>query len=177
MTAPEGEEDRPAARAAQPPPATSPQPQPSAHGDAIREIPETVRATVGRIDALQHAPGPHHETAEALAREAHTHGAHATLVSGYDERCESVRRALADCRKILDDPDTFGRHLDRRPGAADEMKRLSARIESDLEADDAEIRRRRRQERQQQQERRKEEQEKQERRKETTRDRGGGISM
>ena len=32
--------------------------------------------------------------------------------------------------EILDDPDTFGRHLDRRPGAADEMKRLSARIES-----------------------------------------------
>ena len=68
--------------------------------------------------------------------------------------------------RILDDPETFGRHLDRRPGAADEIKRLSARIESDLEADNTEIERRR-----------KEEQEEQERRKRTTRDRGGGISM
>ncbi len=110
------------------------------------------------------------------AREAHSHGAHVTLVSGYDEWRESARRALADCRGILDDPDTFGRHLDRRPGAADEMKRLSARIGSDLEADDTEIRRHRRQE-QQEQEQQSQEREEQKRQKETTRDRGGGISM
>ncbi len=111
------------------------------------------------------------------AREAHTHGAHVTLARDYAEWREGARRALADCRGILDDHDTFDRHLDRRPGAADEIKRLSARIESDLEADDAEIRRRRQQERQQQQERQKEEQEKQERRKRMERGRGGGISM
>ena len=44
-------------------------PQPGAHDDAIREILETVRATAARIDALQDAPEPEHETAEALARE------------------------------------------------------------------------------------------------------------
>ena len=60
-------------------------------------------------------------------------------------------RALADCRRILDDPETFGRHLDHRPGAADEFKRLSARIETDLKMDKAEIDRRQQQQNQQQQ--------------------------
>ena len=110
------------------------------------------------------------------AREAHTHGAHVTLARGYAEWREGAGRALADCRRILDAPETFGRHLDRRPGAADEMKRLSARIESDLKSDRTEIDRRRQQE-QQKLERQKQEQErelqKQERRKAKTRDMGG----
>ena len=70
---PEGAvEDRPAAEAADVPPATptpqpeEPSPQPAAHDDAIAEILATVRATAARIDALQDEPGPGHETAEAL---------------------------------------------------------------------------------------------------------------
>ena len=106
------------------------------------------------------------------AREAHTHGAHVTLAPGYAEWREGARRALADCRKVLDEPETFGRHLDRRPGAADEMKRLSARIESDLKSDKTEIDRRRQQE-QQKLDQQKLEQQEQERRKARTRDMGG----
>ena len=87
---------------------------------------------------------------EERAREASGHGTHVTRTPGYAEWREVAGRALADCRKVLDDPETFGRHLDRRPDAADEMRRLSARIESDLSADKAEIERR-----QQQQERQK----------------------
>lgn len=52
--------------------------------------------------------------------------------------CNS-RYGLADCRKIFDDSETFGMHLNRRPGAADEMKNLSAQVECDLRADSAEI--------------------------------------
>ena len=109
------------------------------------------------------------------AREAHTHGAHVTLARGYAEWREGAGRALADCRRILDDPETFGRHLDRRPGAADEMRRLSARIESDLKADRAEIERRQQQHKQEQEREREREQEhqKQERQKAKTRDMGG----
>ena len=65
---PEGAEGRPAAGAAATAQADT-SPQPGAHDNAIREILETVRETAARIDALQEAPGPHHETAEALARE------------------------------------------------------------------------------------------------------------
>ena len=118
---------------------------------------------------------------EERAREAHTHGAHVTLARGYADWREGAGRALADCRKVLDDPETFARHLDRRPGAADEMKRLSGRIESDLKADKAEIDRRRQRERQQQQnqqklDQQKQEHQEQERQKAKTRDRGG-LSM
>ena len=113
---------------------------------------------------------------EERAHDAAGHGAHVTLARDYAEWREGAGRALADCRRILDDPETFGRHLDRRPGAADEMKRLSARIESDLKSDKTEIDRRRQQE-QQKLERQKQEQErelqKQERRKAKTRDMGG----
>ena len=82
---------------------------------------------------------------EERAREAGAQGAHVTLARGYAEWREGAGRALADCRKVLDDPKTFGRPLAQRPGAADEMKRLSARIESDLKADKAEIERHRQQ--------------------------------
>ena len=105
------------------------------------------------------------------AREAHTHGAQVTLAPGYAEWREGSQRVLADSRKILNDPETFGRHLDRRPGAADEMYRLSAQIESDLKEDSAAIDRRRIQQEQQ-----KQEQQERERRKAKTRDRGG-LSM
>ena len=107
------------------------------------------------------------------AREAHTHGAHVTLARGYAEWREGAGRALADCRRILDAPETFGRHLDRRPGAADEMRRLSARLESDLKADRAEIERRQQQHKQEQEREREREHQKQERQKAKTRDMGG----
>ena len=110
------------------------------------------------------------------AREAHSHDAHVTLAPGYAEWREGARRALADCRKILDDPATLGRHLDRRPGAADEMNRLSAQIESGLKEDSAEIERRQEQQDQQKRERQEQEQQERERRKTKTRDRGG-LSM
>ena len=82
---------------------------------------------------------------EERAREASGQGAHVTRAAGYAEWREGAGRALADCRKVLDDPETFGRHLDRRPGVADEMTKLSARIETTLSADKAEIERHRQQ--------------------------------
>ena len=65
--------------------------------------------------------------------------AHVTEDPGYKEWSEDARRALDSCRRILDDPETYGRHLDRRPGAEDEIRRLSARIESTLASDKTEI--------------------------------------
>ena len=121
-------------------------------------------------------------------REAHSHDVHVTLAPGYAEWREGAVRSLADCSRILDDHETFSRHLDRRPGAADEIRRISAQFQSDLNADDAEIeRRRQQQERQQKQEQWKQEQQEQEEhqeqehrkqshRKRITRGRGG-LSM
>ena len=110
------------------------------------------------------------------AREAHSHDAHITLARGYADWREGARRALADCRKILDDPQTFGRHLHRRPGAAAEMQQMSAQIEADLKEDSAEIDRRQKLQEQQKRERQKQGQQERERRKAKTRDRGG-LSM
>ena len=115
---------------------------------------------------------------EERARVASAQGARITQASGYAEWREGARRALADCRRILDDPETFGRHLDHRPGATDEFKRLSARIETDLASDKAEIDRLRQQQNQRKLDRQKLDQQKQEhqeqaRRKAKTRDMGG----
>ena len=68
--------------------------------------------------------------------------AHVTEDPGYKEWSEDARRALDSCRRILDDPETYGRHFSRRPGAEDEIRRLSAKIESTLASDKAEIERR-----------------------------------
>ena len=125
---------------------------------------------------------------DGCAREAHTHGTHVTLAPGYDEWREGAVQTLADCGNILEDRETFEIHLDRHPGAVDELRSLSARIESNLQDDDAEIQRRRQQqERQQRQEQQKQDQQKQEQQEEEqkrkqehrqtmTRDRGG-LSM
>ena len=120
------------------------------------------------------------------AREAHSHDAHVTLAPAYDEWREGAAQTLANCNKILEDRETFEIHLDRRPGAEDELRGLSARIASDLEEDDAEIQRRRQQQdqrkldrqkqEQQKQEQQEEERRKQERRQSMTRGRGG-LSM
>ena len=148
------------------PPETVPQRAPPERSpvldDATRERRRAADRFVGQ--ALSAAAASIRER-DVRAREAAWHGAHVTLARGYAEWREGAGRALADCRKVLDDPETFGRHLDRRPGAADEMKRLSARIESDLKADRAEIERRQKQQ--------KLEHQKQEHQKAKTRDRGG----
>ena len=78
--------------------------------------------------------------------------------------------------------ETFGRYLDRRPGAVDEMKRLSAQIASDLKVRPAprsiavKSGKNSSKLEQQKQERQKQEQQERERRKAKTRDRGG-LSM
>ena len=115
---------------------------------------------------------------EERARVASAQGARITQASGYAEWREGAGRALADCRRILDDPETFGRHLDHCPGATDEFKRLSARIETDLASDKAEIDRLRQQQNQRKLDQQKLDQQKQEhqeqaRRKAKTRDMGG----
>ena len=86
---PEGAEGRSVAGAAGAAPATT-SPQPGAHDDAIREILETVRATAARIDALQEAPGPEHEMAEALARET----------AALTRAVEDARGALAEAAEV-----------------------------------------------------------------------------
>ena len=86
---PEGAEGRPAAGVAPTPPAATSL-QPGAHDDAIREILETVRATAARIEALQAAPGPAHEPAEALARET----------AALTQAVEDARGALAKAAEL-----------------------------------------------------------------------------
>ena len=80
---------------------------------------------------------------EEQATIAASSGTHVTQDSGYGEWREDALRALDGCRRILDDPETFGRHFSCRPGAEDDLKRISARIESTLASDKAEIERRR----------------------------------
>ena len=79
---------------------------------------------------------------EEHATIAASSGTHVTQDSGYGEWRSGAVRALDGCRRILDDPETYGRHLVRRPGTGDEIRRLSARIESTLASDKAEIERR-----------------------------------
>ena len=78
---------------------------------------------------------------EERAHYAAQDGVHVTLVAGYDDWRDDARRALDGCRRILDDPETFDRHLARRPGAEDELRHLSSCIETGLKADSAEIER------------------------------------
>ena len=110
---------------------------------------------------------------EERAHHAARDGVHVTRVAGYDDWRDDARRALDGCRRILDDPETFDRHLARRPGAEDELKRLSSRIESSLASDNAEVERLR-QEKEAQMKQEREAQEKvRERQKAKTRDMGG----
>ena len=161
-----------------PPPETTAQNPPPGRDAVLDDAARERRRAAERFLAqtLSAAAAAHRERDER-AREAHSRDAPVTLARGYGAWREGARRVLADGRGILDDPDTYGRHLDRRPGASDDLKRSLAQIETDLEADDAEIERRRQQERRQRQERQKKEREEQERRKRRTRDRGGSISM
>ena len=80
---------------------------------------------------------------EEHAAIAASNDAHATQDSGYGEWRDGALRALDGCRRILDGPETYGMHLARRLGAEDEIRRLSAKIESTLASDKAEIERHR----------------------------------
>ncbi len=104
---PEGAEARPPAEPANPAP-TPPLPtlpQPDSHADAVREILETVRSLVARLNTLQEAPKPEHESAEALAREtaelsqavvdARGALAKATELAGRQDGAAEAVRALA----------------------------------------------------------------------------------
>ena len=130
---PEGAKGRPTAGAAGTPQATT-SPQPSTHDDAIREILETVRATAARVDALQDAPGPEHETAEALARETAaltqavadargTLAKAAELVARRDGQASAGARALAEAAAALK---TQGEALDKRLRATGKQAEAAA---------------------------------------------------
>ena len=119
---PEGAEGRPTAGAAQAPPAAM-SAQPGVHDEAIREILAKVRATAARIDALQDAPGPELETAEALARET-----------------AALTQAVADARGALDKAAELAA---RRDGAAEAARVLAegvAALKAQGEALDRRIR-------------------------------------
>ena len=113
--------------------------------DAERERREAEERFVG--DALT--------AAEAALREREEHNERSLQAVIRDEHVgplgpewrTGARRALADCRGVLDDPRTYARHLAQRPGAADEMRRLAGRLDSVLTADAAAMARRKRRER------------------------------
>ena len=131
---PEGAEGRVAAGATGAAEATT-SPQPGAHDDAIREILQVVRATAARIDALQEAPGPEHETAEALARETaaltqaveDARGAldkAAELAARRDGQASAGARTLAEAAAALK---TQGEALDKRLRVAGKQAEATAR--------------------------------------------------
>ena len=149
---PEGAEGRRSAGAAQASPAAT-SPQPGAHDDAIREILATVQATAARVDALQDAAVPEHETAEALARETgaltqaveDARGAlakAAELAARRDGQASAGARALAEGAAALK---TQGEALDKRLRATgrqaaaaaegmNEMKQTAMALDSNLRA-------------------------------------------
>ena len=109
-------------------------PQPGTHDDGIREILETVRATAERIDALQEAPGPKHDTAETLARETaaltraveNARGAlakAAELAAQQDGQASAGARTLAEGAAALK---TQGAALDKRLRATGKQAEAAA---------------------------------------------------
>ena len=118
---PEGAEGRTAAGAAGTAQAAT-SPQPGAHDDAIREILKTVRATAARIDVLQEALGPEHDTAKALARETTAltravEDARGTLAEAAELAAQKDGQATAGARalaKSVDALKTQGAALDER---------------------------------------------------------------
>ncbi|MCY4478625.1 MAG: hypothetical protein OXB97_01895 [Rhodospirillales bacterium] len=126
---------------------------------------ENRKAAESYLDRVLSAAADSIRQRDERARHAAEGGTPVIRAAGHDEWREGARRALDGCRRILDDPETFGRHLDRRPGAEDELKRLSSRIETDLKVDNAEIERVRLE--------REAQQKAQERQKAKTRDMGG----
>ena len=103
---------------------------------------ENRRAAERFLDRALSATAASIRQREEHATIAASNRAHVTEDPGYGEWRDDARRALDGCRRILDDPETYGRHFSRRPGAEDEIRRLSARIDSALASDKAEIERR-----------------------------------
>ncbi|MDE0048902.1 MAG: relaxase domain-containing protein, partial [Rhodospirillales bacterium] len=114
---------------------------------------------------------------EERAHHSAGYGTPITQDTGYDEWREGARQALDGCRRILDDPETYGSRLDRRPGAEDELNRLSARIESSLASDNAEIDRLRQEKEAQMKQEREAQEKEQERQKAKTRDMDMGLEL
>ena len=100
-----------------PPPPETPAPWPDAHDAAIREILETVRAMAARIDALQHTPGPEHDTAEALARET-----------------EALRQVVGDARGALAKAKELATRQDSAAEAAQVLAKGVAMLKAQGEA-------------------------------------------
>ena len=131
---PEGAEGRAAVSAAETEQATV-SPQPGAHDDAIREILETVRATATRIDALQEAPGPEHETAEALARETAAltqavEDARGALAKAAELAAQQHGQATAGAQELAKSVDALraqGEALDKRIRATGTQAQANAR--------------------------------------------------
>ena len=125
------------------PPETVPRYPPVEKAAILDETTRENRKAAERfLDRVQSAA-----SASIRQREEHTtiaasDGADVTLDPGYGKWREEALHALDGCRRILDDPETYGPHLARRPGAEDDLKRLSARIETTLASDNAEIERR-----------------------------------
>ena len=123
-------------------PETSPTPPPPEKETVLDEATRENRKAAERfLDRALSAAAASVGERQERAHHAAEHDTHVTRTAGYEEWRDDARRALDGCRRILDDPETFGRHLGRRPGAEDELKRLSSRIETGLKADNAEIER------------------------------------
>ena len=147
-------------------PETVPKRPPPEREVVLDEATRENRKAAGRfLDRVLTAAEASVRLREERAHHAAQDGVHVTRAAGYDDWRDDARRALDGCRRILDDPETFDRHLARRPGAEDDLRHLSSRIETGLKADSAEIERARLE---------REAQEKaQERQKAKTRDMGG----
>ncbi len=117
---------------------------PPPEGEAILDetTKENREAAERFLDRVLSAASASIREREEHATIAASSGTHVTQDSGYGGWREDAQRALDGCRRILDDPETYGRHFSRRPGAEDDLKRMSARIESTLASDNAEIERR-----------------------------------
>ena len=98
--------------------------------DATRERRRTAERFVG--DTLSAARASIRER-EDFVFEAVARGERFVPVDS--EWRESALRVLADCRQVLDDSETYGNHLARLPGAAEEMERLTARLDGTLGTD------------------------------------------
>ena len=134
---------------------------------------ENRKAVERYLDSVLSAAAASVRDREERAHHSAAYGTPITQDAGYDEWREGARQALDGCRRILDDPETFGSHIDRRPGAEDDLNRLSSRIESSLASDNAEIERHRQEKEARMKQEREAQEKEQERQKTKTRDMGG----
>ena len=138
---------------------------------------ENRKAAERYLDSVLSAASASVRDRDERAHHSAAYGTPITQDSGYDEWREGARQALDGCRRILDDPETFGGHIDRRPGAEDDLKRLSTRIESSLASDNTEIERLRQEKEAQMKQEREAQEKEQERQKAKTRDMDMGLEL